>query len=459
MNKRIIKNYPSPRLMETIGATNQKPAEAIGELVANSFDARNNDEKLKITIDLRNNQIVVIDNGKGMTFNVLEKAVCIAEDMSKHIKREKGTKGHFGMGFKTSCSTLGYYYEIYTRPKDNELEYHVCFDIKEYSDRPLGTDAWDVEIDEDIPSDLSPLKRMKYGTAFVISSLKIKSLDLNAIVKYLGKAFKRHIKTGDIILVIDQYGNTHEIVPSEYDIIEGTKIDIDIRFKLDQEYSITGWVALDKKVHNDGKYGFNIYRHGQIIESWCKDWIKKHLMTSRIIGEVNMDFLDSTFYKQGAQQSELWNKASVRMSEFLDQGMVKASRDISSNGNINKCTEIIKELKYKYGIESVNSRVENVINIINNGEQQTININKNSKEELVSNDQEKVSVIIKQTRKNENVEVPFYLKYSESFNDNDSELRVIICKNNPFWMKDKDVVIKALDDINEKLKCQVKKRK
>ena len=70
MSKRVVKNYPSPRLMETIGATNQKPAEAIGELVANCFDARYNDEKLNITIDMRNGNIVVMDNGKGMTAEI-----------------------------------------------------------------------------------------------------------------------------------------------------------------------------------------------------------------------------------------------------------------------------------------------------------------------------------------------------------------------------------------------------
>ena len=103
MGKRIVKNYPSPRLMETIGATNQSPQEAIGELVANCFDARYNDEKLDISIDLRDNRIIVVDNGKGMTSEVLEKAVCIAEDMSQHIERGEGAKGHFGMGFKTTC--------------------------------------------------------------------------------------------------------------------------------------------------------------------------------------------------------------------------------------------------------------------------------------------------------------------------------------------------------------------
>ena len=40
MGRRLVHNYPSPKLMEKIGATNQTPAEAIGELVANCFDAR-----------------------------------------------------------------------------------------------------------------------------------------------------------------------------------------------------------------------------------------------------------------------------------------------------------------------------------------------------------------------------------------------------------------------------------
>lgn len=107
MGTRVVKNYPSPRLMETIGATNQTPPEAIGELVANCFDARCGNEKLTITIDMCGGQVAVIDDGKGMTAEILEKAVCIAEDMSNHIERGENAKGHFGMGFKTSCSTLG----------------------------------------------------------------------------------------------------------------------------------------------------------------------------------------------------------------------------------------------------------------------------------------------------------------------------------------------------------------
>ena len=46
MGSRTVKNYPSPRLMANIGATNQSVPESIGELVANCFDARVGNEKV-----------------------------------------------------------------------------------------------------------------------------------------------------------------------------------------------------------------------------------------------------------------------------------------------------------------------------------------------------------------------------------------------------------------------------
>ena len=187
MGKRVVKNYPSPRLMETIGATNQSPQEAIGELVANCFDARCNKEKLHISIDMRGNRVIVMDDGKGMTSDILEKAVCIAEDMSKYLERGEETKGHFGMGFKTSCATLGDYYEIYTRPLGEDVEYHTAFDIKDYSTRPSGSDAWNIIIEDGKPAPSSPLKKAPHGTAFVINRLKIKDFLIfrNFIINFL----------------------------------------------------------------------------------------------------------------------------------------------------------------------------------------------------------------------------------------------------------------------------------
>jgi len=354
MGIRIVKNYPSPRLMETIGATNQKPSEAIGELVANCFDARISDEKMEICVDMRDGKIVVLDNGKGMTDSVLEKAVCIAEDMSQHIERGQGAKGHFGMGFKTSCSTLGGFYEIYTRPIGNQKEYHVAFDISDYSLRPSGADAWDVQIEDSDFNINGPLENKSHGTAFVISHLKDKNITVSAVLSYLGEAFKGHIETGDSIVVIDDSGS-YLAQPKKYDFIQGTKIDIDTACGPNDCFRITGWMALDKITHNDGLYGFNIYRNNQLVLKWDKSWFRAHLMTSRIIGEVNLDFLDATFYKQGLQQDEKWTIINVHMKEYL-KDIVKASNTVSKQGNVSKpavLKKIVDDLRNDYGEDPV----------------------------------------------------------------------------------------------------------
>lgn len=354
MGKRVVKNYPSPRLMKTIGATNQSDAEAIGELVANCFDARVPGEPVHIVVDCRECMIKVIDDGKGMPFQVLEHAVCIGEDMSRYLERSEGAKGHFGMGFKTSCATLGDYYEIVTRPIGEEVEYRVGFDISDYSKRPTNADAWDIEIEDREKDTAGILGSMEHGTAFVISRLHSSSLLLGAIMKYLSEAFKGHLVTGDAITIIDIEGESHECKPLEPTYLPGTKVDIDLTCGPNDVYRITGWVALDQQTHNDGNYGFNIYRNNQLVQRWDKSWFKAHLMTSRIVGEVNLDFLESTFYKQGLQESDVWKFITAKMAEYL-KPVVTASRTLSRKGNINRPEvkrQVVETLHAAYGVGS-----------------------------------------------------------------------------------------------------------
>ncbi len=448
--------------METIGATNQKPPEAIGELVANSFDARNEDEKLLITIDMRNSKIIIIDNGKGMTSDVLARAVCIAEDMSRYIERGEGAKGHFGMGFKTSCATLGNYYEIYTRPVKGNVEYHTAFDIRDYGTRPSGSDAWDVIIEDSKPSVTSPLGKAAHGTAFVISKLKDKNITVSAVLDYMGKAFKSHIERGDRITVIDDSGQ-NDAVPAVYNFIKGTKIEINETFgpgDRSDKYHITGWMALDSQTHNDGNYGFNIYRHNQLVEKFDKTWFRAHLMTSRIIGEVNMDFLDATFYKQGIQQSEDWTFVRIHMKEYL-KGIVTASNNISKKGNIHNPIElkkIIKTLHEDYGIEGgddvgedpsgdgtskgggdgtskgegdggngksgINERIKNIVT------EKGLNLEGEGEGEVFITFLEKEDA--------GNIQAPFDYIFADSEDEEKAELQVILFKSHPLWKKKVD---------------------
>lgn len=450
MGTRVVKNYPSPRLMETIGATNQTPQEAIGELVANCFDARFNDEKLDITIDLRDNRIIVMDNGKGMTSEILEKAVCIAEDMSQHIERGEGAKGHFGMGFKTSCSTLGYFFEIYTRPVGEDVEYHTEFDIKDYSTRPSGSDAWDVIIEDGIPSSSSPLKKAVHGTAFVISTLKIKDFPVSAVLEYIGNAFKGHIEQGDIITVIDESGS-YPAKPKKYSFLKGTKVKIDETFGPKGKYHITGWVAIDSQTHNDGFYGFNIYRKGQLVLTHDKTWFRAHLMTSRIIGEVNMDFLDATFYKQGVQHSEDWDYVAIHMREFL-KGVVAASYDLSRKGNINKPSErktIISQLNNDYTIEKENTDTQEIPldGTPNEESKPSTSINNTVKsivteKSLLLEDGSEIQITFVEKEEDGHDVGPY--DYIFDMMQEPQELQVLVYKNHPLWRKKIDGEVRRI---------------
>ena len=456
MAKRIVKNYPSPRLMETIGATNQKPAEAIGELVANCFDARYNDEKLNITIDMRNGKIVVIDDGKGMTADVLEKAVCIAEDMSKYIERGDGAKGHFGMGFKTSCSTLGRFYEIFTKPADKNTELHVEFDISDYSTRPAGKDAWDIEIEEEKSFISSPIKGKKHGTAFVIKRLRDSHIYPSSVIEYLGEAFKGHLERGDKITIITDDGTINEAIPKQYKFIPNTKVEIDETFGPNDKYHITGWVALDSQTHNDGLYGFNIYRNNQLVEKWDKSWFKPHLMTSRIIGEVNMDFLEATFYKQGTQQSDSWEDSKRHMTDFL-KDIVAASRAVSKKGNINKPTElkrIVSKLNEDYdtgtsiNMDAKDQEIAGKSNTEETKKETSINENIEAivKEKSLTLQDGREIAIIYLERESDVINAPFDYIYQEPLDEeeDDEELQVILFKNHPLWDKKVDSEVQKI---------------
>jgi hypothetical protein len=451
MGKRVVKNYPSPRLMETIGATNQKPQEAIGELVANCFDARCNKEKLHISIDMRNDRIIVMDDGKGMTSEILEKAVCIAEDMSKYLERGEETKGHFGMGFKTSCSTLGDFYEIYTRPYGENLEYHTSFDIKEYSTRPSGSDAWDITIEDGKPTASSPLGTATHGTAFVISRLKIKDgFPVSAVLEYMGNAFKGHIEGGDVITIIDDSGS-RPATPKTYKFIKGTKAMIDERFGPRGKYHITGWVAIDSQVHNDGFYGFNIYRRGQLVLTHDKSWFSAHLMTSRIIGEVNMDFLDATFYKQGVQQSEDWRYVAIHMRDFLS-GVVSASRNLSKNHNVDKPAEkkaIIGQLGKEYTIvdEEVDTSAPYHQDNDNDESKPSISINNTiktivSERSLILEDGDEIQITFVEKEQDGHDIGPY--DYIPEIMQEPMELQVIVYKNHPLWLKKIDSEVRKI---------------
>jgi hypothetical protein len=96
---------------------------------------------------------------------------------------------------------------------------------------------------------------------------------------------------------------------------------------------LTGWAGLDSKTHNDGVYGLNLYRNGQLIESWYKGWFRAHLMTSRVVGELHLDDLSTNFHKKGFDaQTPEWKIISAAMATWL-KPVASASQNMNKNKN------------------------------------------------------------------------------------------------------------------------------
>lgn len=321
---------PDTSLLGKIGMGNFTAAEAVAELIANSFDARIFDESsdsfLPLTVEVlvEPNKVVVRDNGKGMSAEILQAALTLAKDMDQVTGNQKSRMGLFGLGMKSASSSLGKSWSITTLTSENQLPIGVTFDLEAFAE----SQEWAEDLYELQAGDENPLKGFSHGTAIVITKLHHSSPGIGPIIELLGTAYKPLLGQNNKILV-----NGEAVLTKPYSLIEGSRVEIDSRFGPDQNWHVHGWLGLDTKTHNKGDYGLQLYREGQLIELWNKDFFRAHLMTSRIMGEVHLDFVPTNYHKKGFQtESKEWMAAKKELTELL-RPIAKASGDMAKGKN------------------------------------------------------------------------------------------------------------------------------
>jgi hypothetical protein len=317
--------------MEDIGATSFTLAQAIVELVANSIDARPLDSQglparpLNIEIGVDPDEVSVVDDAVGMTEEALAAAVRLGVKMQDILGRKK-RKGMYGLGLKTAAASIGRYWSVLTRPEGDTKDYFLEFDLESFA-KPgtKNVGEWTVDIEERPRAKGTLLGSRSSGTAIEIRKLRDKAPMAGAVLRLVGDAYKPHIDAGDVITV-----NGDPATPTDYHFLDDSRVLInEVVGSPSHKRRVTGWVALDAQTHNDGQYGFNLYRNNQLIETWDKSWFSAHLMTSRIIGEAHLDFMPVNFNKQGFQtQSAEWRETRDHMTDWL-RPVVQASREAS----------------------------------------------------------------------------------------------------------------------------------
>lgn len=323
MGSRKFDITPDIRLLVDIGEANYEVPQAISELIANSMDARFEEDRVDIEVEIKDEYISIVDNGKGMTEPILAEALRLAAQMDSVTGNKKARKGMYGLGLKAACASMGKHWEIVTRPPNDKNQYSVEIDLTNWL-KKKDRKSWEVEVStQKFKKGEGPIGHLAHGTCIKITKLKESFLMVAAVVEKLGMAYKPHLEIGDSISV-----NGIEVTPKSFTLVDNKKYPIDVSFL---DYKVTGWFGLDTKTHNSGDYGINIYREGQLVEAWNKDFLRAHLMSSRVVGEIELPFIAANFHKLGFNKTtEEWRLVKKYMTEAL-KPVVRASGQMAQN--------------------------------------------------------------------------------------------------------------------------------
>ncbi len=322
MLKETFDITPDISLMPKLGRAGYSSPQAIAELVDNSIDERLDEELIEINIKIDKNIISVADNGSGMNKEKLVKALTLA------YSEKKDMLGEFGLGLKTACNSLGESFEIITTPKGDNKQYKISYSQKEWMN---GKRKWEIDIES------TKSEEDLHFTIIKITNLYRNWPQLAEVLKKdLEKRFNPFISKNIINIKV----NGKKCKPSLYELIEGSKKAFKVELKENignnRENIIYGWYGLLKEGSQKGLYGFHTYRRGRMITNYDKIGIGEHPTISRIIGEVNLDFVPVTHNKR---EFEKESKEYLIAEKYLIEEFKELVKDARKKANQEKITK------------------------------------------------------------------------------------------------------------------------
>lgn len=427
-------NTPDPTLLEDIGAGSYTVPEALAELGANSFDARVDETKIRIDVFLSPEKISILDNGRGMEEEALAEAMILGVKMDLIRPRQTPRKGLYGLGMKTACASLGRFYTITTKEHQTGVVSRLSVDLEQWSSH-AGDKNFKWEITPEIldAEESGILQEMRSGTLIEVTKLKDKSPVQGPVSQKLGHTYKPHLQMGDQIFV-----NGSQVPIQEFKLEPNSRIDIKQIVRIpdsNAEIQLSGWAGLDSKTHNDGVYGLNLFRNGQLIESWYKGWFRAHLMTSRVVGELHLDDLSTNFHKKGFDaQTPEWKTISTAMESWL-KPVVSASQNMNKNKNDPlKKERAINGMRKAMGVAPLlPSPVSSTLNGHGNSAMETlknevggVTLRKNSI--LIGNEDIKLAHSLQPMGEED------YLPWDFVYDEENLELQTVINEDSPIYM-------------------------
>ena len=293
-----ISILPHRSLMPKIGQTGYSTSQAIAELVDNSIDARYEDKLLtvEIHVDLLGKFVEISDDGAGMNEETAANSIKLAQSS----KKEK--LGEFGLGLKSSATSLGKKFQIITKQLDSDEEYILEYDEKKWLEQGDWT-SHDLKIQ-------TGADKLRSGTKIRITDLSFKPNGHlpSSIRKDLSTRFAPYIETGEVQIKVNGKRCEPDALElkTEYHPPDGKE---EFRFKLESGNDVWGWRGLLTKGSDKGDYGFRVFRRGRLILQHAKIGFNPHPEARQVIGELHLDHVPVTHNKREfIQESPLWQE-------------------------------------------------------------------------------------------------------------------------------------------------------
>ncbi len=328
--KTTVDITPDKSLIQKLGLTGYRTAEAISELLDNSIDARisGQTQRIDVVLDYSRKVISISDGGLGMNLEELKNGLTIA----KGTKFEKGKLGKFGLGMKSACSTLGKEFTITTSKPDSNLEFFIHYDEKKWLDDSSST--W-----QNFEIETSKKTRPGHGTTIRIRKLNVPLYpnQSSTLRKNFGIRYEPYIKSNQISLYI----NSRECKALEILIQPESKQELEI--ELENNNYLRGYIGLLEKRSIRGDYGIHLYKNDRLIKAFDKFGIRSHPEVAKIMGELHLDHVPVNFHKTGFIEESLEYREALHVFK-TDPKVVKALR--SSISKAPPATSIQSVLNY-----------------------------------------------------------------------------------------------------------------
>lgn len=302
---------PHRSILTKIAQTGYSIQEALSELIDNAIDARLENKKLVVTIDISQDMIVITDTGSGMSEDIAAKCIRLG------FSEKHGQLGEFGLGLKTSTSFLGKSFTLITTPHGGTEEYVLEYD----EDHWLEQGDWN-KYPFIVRRGIDPEKS---GTTVIIKRLKVEIADklLKNIQDEFGMRFGPFIQNGELELVF----NKETCKPYVAQIIDDKRNEFTFDFAGGKAW---GWWGYQLSGLNKSYYGFHTYRRGRLVTTYDKIGLTPNQDIKQIIGDLHIEGIPITHDKKGwLKSSKQYQGLEGKMREYFKPFEQKPKRILS----------------------------------------------------------------------------------------------------------------------------------